>query len=325
MEELLKQILKSDYNIEVSNVKRYKKLWQVTSINKSYIIKPFKALRAIDSVYALNICMQKKGFKNFPLLLLTKGNQPYFNINDQYYVVMPYIEGRLANFKRIEDLQKVVNVLALFHHSGAFFSEQLNLNYYSPIHYRLENRLFAFKGLFNSLLIKKDKTLLDKKIIELGKDILTYSAEALNLINREIINNCYQEAYDNKFIAHRDVASHNFIVNSQGWLIDFDITGIEPQFLDLWQLLNRVMLEVDWSIDRFQMIEEMYFQNKRLRDYERSLIRKLSLFPNDIIRESIGAYLYPHKFNQSYTIRILDNFIYNFDAYQTFRKKIGKV
>jgi len=325
MEIFLINRLKNDYNIEVINIRRFKRLWQVDSNKHSFIIKPIKATRTINSLYTLNICMIKKGFKNFPLLILNNSNLPYFKISNKYYVVMPYIDGESANFKKIEDLQKVINVLAEFHHSSAFFREHLNLNYYSPLYYRLENRLFTFKRLVDSLLMKKDKTSLDKKIIELGKEMITYSSEALNLINRDIINNCYQEAYDNKFIAHRDVASHNFIVNEQGWLIDFDITGIEPQFLDLWQLVNRAMLENDWDLDRFQMIEEMYYQNKKLRYYEKKLIRQLSLFPNDIIRESLGAYLYPHKFNQSNTIRILDNFINNFATYQTFRKKICKV
>lgn len=325
MELFLKQLLKNDYNIEAIHIKSYKELWLVNSRKSSFIVKPYKSTKLINSLYILNTFMLNKGFTKFPLIHLNKKNLPYFQINEQYYIVMSYISGDTANFKKLEDIKKVINVLANFHHSCAFFRENLNLNYYSPIYYRLENRLITFKRLSESLLIKKDRTSLDKKIIEVGKEIIPYGEEALNLINREKIDGFYQEAYENKFVAHRDVASHNFIVNKRGWLIDFDLAGIEPQFLDLWQLLNRVMLEVGWNIDRFQMIEEMYYQSKKLRGYERVLIRQLSVFPNDIIRESLGAYLYPHKFNQGDTIRILDNFINNIDAYKTFRKKVGKV
>lgn len=325
MELFLKQLLIKEYNIEVTGIKGFKQLWLVNSRENSFIVKPYKSIKMINSLYALNTCMIKKGFANFPLIQLNRNKLPFIQFSEQFYVVISYIDGDTANFKKHEDIKKVINVLANFHHSGAFFREHLNLNYYSPIYYRLENRLNTFRGLFKSLLIKKTRTSLDEKIIKVGKDIIPYSVEALSQINREEINNAYQEAYENKFVAHRDVASHNFIVNKRGWLIDFDIAGIEPQFFDLWQLLNRIMLEVDWNIDQFQMIEETYYQNKRLRDYERRLIRQLSLFPNDIIRESLGAYLYPQKFNQDNTIRILDNFIYNYDTYQVFRKKVGKV
>lgn len=325
MEVILKQQLYNNYNIEATKIKSYKRLWQVYSDKSRYIIKPFKKTKLIYSLYTLNICMVKKGFKNFPLIHLSNRSLPYFKINGIYYAVMSYIDGETADFSRIEDLRKVIDVLTDFHHSCAFYKEQLKLSCYSSIYYRLENRLLKFKGLFNSILIKGSRTTLETKIIKLGEELITYSEEALSLIDRGKINGSYQEAYDNQFVAHRDVASHNFIVNKQGWLIDFDIAGIEPQFLDLWQLLNRIMLEVDWNIDKFQMIEEMYYQNKRLRDYEKRLIRQLSLFPNDIIREILGTYLYPYKFNQDNTIRILDNFIYNYDAYLAFRKKVGKV
>lgn len=328
METTLKELINNEYNIEVANIKSLKtprRLWRVDSIKNSFIVKPFISIEQIDSLYELNINMIRKGFKNFPLFHLSNSGLPHFRANGQYYVLMSYIDGEPADFSRIEDKQKLIAVLANFHHSCAYYKKQLNLNHYSPIYYRLENRLFTFKNLFNSLQVKSLKTTLDAKIIRLGEAIITYSEEALMLLNREEINSFYQEAYDNQFIAHRDVASHNFIINKQGWLIDFDIAGVEPQFLDLWQLLNRIMLDVDWDLEQFQMIEEMYNQNKRLRDSERTLIRQLSLFPNDIIRESVGAFLYPHKFGKDNLNRILDDFIYNFDSYQAFRKSIGKV
>lgn len=325
MVKTLKELIRDEYNIEVADLKSFKRLWRIATTQNTFIVKPFISIEQITPLYKLSINMVKKGFKNFPLLHLSNSGLPYFQANGKYYIVMSYIDGESADFSQNEDLQKVIDVLADFHHSCAYYKKQLKLPYYNPIYYRLENRLFTFKRLFNTLHAKKIKTTLDAKIIRLGEAVIAYSTEALNLINKEEINGAYQEAYDNQFLAHRDVASHNFIVNKRGWLIDFDLAGIEPQFLDLWQLLNRIMLEVGWEIDQFQMVEGMYYQNKRLRDYERRIIRQLSLFPNDIIRESLGAYLHPQKFNQDNTVRILDNFINNYDAYQVFRKKISKV
>ena len=152
--------------------------------------------------------------------------------------------------------------------------------------------------------------------------MIYFAEKALDQIDFQLLNRLEEEAKQNRIVSHRDVANHNFLINKNVWLIDFDLSSFEPQILDLWQFINRVMLEQKWDIHIFENIKDIYIENRKLRDNEKLLIHQLSLFPNEFLREAIGPFLHPKKYNKKNAFYVVNNFLENYEKYLYFQKNI---
>lgn len=317
------EYIQNEYGIEVTNIQPYKNVWKADTSTNSYIIKSYRSPELINWIYVYYYNLRNNGFTYFPMLQLTKKNLPYFSAFNQFFTMAPFITGVSSHFTKSKDIENVIYTLSNFHHHSRLYElDTAKLPQSIPVYSKLENRLSKFTGLYDQILMKTRKDELDQKISRLGEIIISQGTNALALLDKELIKRFIQEANDYKLISHRDLASHNFIINNRAWLIDFDLAVIEPNFLDLWQILNRIVVANRWNLDVYYQTEELYLKNKKLRSDERILIRQLSKFPNDIIRECLGAYYNPKKFNQKNIIKYLDSFIENIDDFHFYQKNI---
>lgn len=323
MEELLKQYIFKYYGISAIHITPYGHLWKLSTESNEYMIKSYRKPYIVHWLSYLSDELKRKGFKNFPTILKNKKGNPYIRIENNYYIVMPYLKGASAKYNNINDTEKVVKELATFHHYGCFLGDEFFPPNYDSINKKMEERLQRFKDLFSAISLKKEKVEMERKIFELGKDLILFAEKSIENLNNSELNRYRTEANENRMVSHRDVASHNFLIGEHVWIIDFDLSSYDPQFIDLAQLLNRAMLEWKWNLEVFQKIETIYQENKKLRSGEIRLIHQLSQFPNEFFREVIGYYYHPLKYKQKTVLKTLNKFYQDFEKYTYFQKHIN--
>jgi hypothetical protein len=112
---------------------------------------------------------------------------------------------------------------------------------------------------------------------------------------------------------HRDLASHNWIIDSSGqpWLIDFETADYDCQLGDVWQIGTRILSENNWSdswVERFFRSYEVY---RPLSAVEKKMISTLFSFPNEFFRETIGLVEkkrgYSHRVTLPYLQRLVEH------------------
>lgn len=292
----------------------------INSIKGKYVMKAYNNHSVINRVKSLITDLRKTGYDGCQSFIYTKKNSFGIKFEGRYFVLMRYIEGRHAKYNVSEDMEKVLEALAKFHHHASRLNSK-NSNA-TLIYNRLAYRLLTFDKLYQQIKFNSSNAALDKIVLQLGELMIENGKKALQSLAIEDIRQLYQEAIDNNFIAHRDVASHNFLINKKAIIIDFDLAKSEPQFLDLWQLLNRSMIDWEWSIDAFKNFEGIYYNNRKLREKERKILYQLSKFPNDFFRESIGAYYYPEKFKSDNVLDFMTKYNNSIDKYIEFNKLI---
>ncbi len=323
MEAWLKEKLYQAYKMEVLEIVPFYHLWKATSVQGEWIIKGYKnKFSQIQWLYHLTKEVRIKGFKQLAEIIPNSYGFPWFGTSKNAYVLMPFIEGKRANYLHMDDVEKVVQSIASFHHHAGWLDIKFLPPEHSSLKSKLENRLIQFTIIYQQVLQKKRKDQLDKIILYLGKDMIKFAENALNQITFSLVNRLQQEAKEHQMVAHGDVANHNFILGEKPWIIDLDIASYDAQFLDLWQLLNRSMLHWKWDLERFYQIENTYLAYRKLKDSEKILIRQLSLFPNDFFRESIGAYKFPEKYKRKQSVNMLLIFINHYHSYLAFQKDI---
>ncbi|MFV9510898.1 phosphotransferase [Tepidibacillus sp. LV47] len=325
MEEWISRSLAKEYGIEAKRIERFRHLWKVHSKNGVYVVKSFP--NAVSLVYWQTYLfdeLRKKGFFQFSPILRSKYGSPWFGAKSYPFVVMPYLDGKTAHFSKFDHLKKVIGVLASFHHHAAWIGEEVKPKYREIRTFRLFRRLQEFGDLYQKLMAKKERDALDEEILMIGQEMLSFGKEAFQKIDQYKINRINQEAIDYRFVAHRDVANHNFLLGEKVWMIDFDLSGYETHVMDVWQLINRVMVEWNWDLDIFLKVERTYNDYRKLSDDERMILRQFSLYPNEFFRECLGAYYRPDKYKREHVLPYIQRFRQKFDAYDSFRKRILK-
>ncbi|WP_339063950.1 phosphotransferase [Tepidibacillus marianensis] len=309
MEEQIAYSLIKEYGIHVNRVERFRHLWKVYSPYGIYVVKAYpNDVRLIKWQTYLFDQVRKKGFAQLNYFLANQRGTSWFGDMRYPFVVMPFLDGEIASYTNQEQVEKVVNVLARFHHQAAWIGVEVQPKHRVIRTERLTKRLQEFEQLYQIVEQKRVHDPLDQEIISIGKKMIQFGKEAIYLLDQDKMNRLYREAVEYRMVSHRDVANHNFLLGEKVWMIDFDLSGYEAQVLDLWQMVNRIMVDWSWNLDTFVQVEKKYHQIRKLSDSERTLLRQLSLYPNEFFRECLGAYYRPDKYKKDHVLPYIQRF-----------------
>ena len=323
MEGKISSLLETEYGIRVNEIESFRNLWRVHSDEGQFVVKAYpKGVPLVEWQGYLFQELRKKGFAHFCPFLMNHNEKVWFGDESNPMVLMPFLEGKIARYSNFEDIDKVIELLASFHHHGAWIGIDVLPKYREVRTYRLFKRLQEFEELYYKIGVKKKRDALDEEILSLGGFMIDFGRQAFQWIDQQKMNQLHQDAIDYRFISHRDVANHNFLLGEKSWIIDFDLSAFEAQVMDLWQLMNRIMVDWEWDLDQFFQVESAYHQLRKLSDNERILLRQLSLFPNEFFRETIGAYYRPDKYKREHVLPYIQRFHDEFEAYELFRRKV---
>ncbi len=323
----LREIIAHQYPLDILEIENYQHLWKIKTKEAVYLLKAYdKNSHHIEWIHFFNHQLAKKGFCRFPNFLETRDKKPSFPWQGAVYVLMPMLTGRNARYSNLEDIDHVITILANFHHHASFLEKTIQPPVRKIIYQKYEDRLNRFIKLYKQLPYKQNRSILDKYILLLGKEMIKYGISALQRLDIEAIHRLQQQTMDYAIVSHRDVASHNFLIEKgKGSMIDFDLTGYEPQGIDLLQLTQRIMVEWSWDINLFFQIENKYNSLHSLQEAEKQLIYQLSRFPNEFFREVLGVYERPQKFKSDYVLRLLEKYVNQYQRFQQFQKEMNKL
>jgi thiamine kinase-like enzyme len=119
-------------------------------------------------------------------------------------------------------------------------------------------------------------------------------------------------------ILHGDLAHHNFIrgIDSELYLIDFDLVSIGSPACDYLQYCNRILPSLEWSLHDLTEYEQIqpYLNN-------RGFLYAL-LFPTDIFREW-NRLIKDRQYSSTFQVRqVLDLTVRQFFSRQSFVEQV---
>ncbi len=128
-------------------------------------------------------------------------------------------------------------------------------------------------------------------------------------------------------MAHRDLASHNILIDESGksWLIDFETAEYDAQIGDLWQLLSRSLSEQDWDPTVLRETVAAYEKNRPLVPAERMILSVLLGFPNEFFREVLGLTLEKKGYTKEKTLPYLQKIARALPQWQEFSPGLGRL
>src|SRR5699024_1630134 len=110
------------------------------------------------------------------------------------------------------------------------------------------------------------------------------------IANRSPLGEEYERALEARVVAHRDLASHNFLVGEKTYLIDYDTAIYDTPLVDLVQMIDRTMDQQKWNFDCFYQMMGQYQLSYPLTEQQCALVYLLLRYPDNLMREIIGLY-----------------------------------
>lgn len=264
---------------EVRKIVPYRKHWLVYTVDqKKWMVKRIKAEEHLRWWYAIDGELRSRGFQMMPSFY-TDGIET---------IITPWIEGKIGNYRDLNQATVMVKQLAFFHRTGQRLQTPPKQEGAFLFFERLYHRLKEFYHLMNQ--VDRIPGKLGKLLVEVGP---LFYADG-HRVWRKLQQLPFQEAVlwerQNHRLAHRDLASHNWVIDQQRriWLIDFDMAEYDSQLGDIWQMFTRIMAEHSLSHKLYQKLLTNYESIRPLHALEKKLLRVLIDFPNEFMREAIG-------------------------------------
>jgi CotS family spore coat protein len=286
--------LERAFRCQVHGVKPKRNVNLLKTDRGHWIIKGYKQLEKAVWVTQLSDALREKGFLRTVQYVSDVGGSKIFPFEDRYYTIMKMIDGQEADNASLYDVKKAAETLASFHVAAQGFPVAQSYAYEGKpaLLDKWESRLEHFERITWSIEQNGPQNRLEQVIQQMADAVISDGQEILNSAYKLPLTPEMFTAMERGTLAHRDVASHNFLITQRGscYLIDLDTVGHDLQLVDLVQLMSRMLLMQDYRIDSFFEAIEAYSKINYLSDTQIWMVHQLLRYPDNFLREVTGLY-----------------------------------
>ncbi|GGA40469.1 spore coat protein [Kroppenstedtia guangzhouensis] len=243
---------------------------------------------------------------------------PAFVTDGREWVLTSRVESRPATYRNPEEIRKAAGLLSLFHTAGRGLLTPRASSGSQTLMERIEIRYRSFSQLMKS--VNRVDGELGEMLREYGALYQRYGKVARERLKHLPLRKLIGWERGGRCVAHRDLASHNILIDESGksWLIDFETAEYDAQIGDLWQLLSRSLSEQDWDPTVLRETVAAYEKNRPLVPAERMILSVLLGFPNEFFREVLGLTLEKKGYTKEKTLPYLQKIARALPQWQEF-------
>ncbi|GAB7386532.1 hypothetical protein BSNK01_03670 [Bacillaceae bacterium] len=300
------------YVCRIRQIGQKRSVYFVETDKGSWVLKRYRSRELAAWVTTLAAQVRQKGFPFTVEYERTKWGAPYLPRGDGTYTVMRRIPGEELSYVSAEGVAGAMRCLALFHRhatgirGGNFV---LSLSSRPPLLEKWNTRLEKFEKIIAWLHKKNRRNHLEKLLLEMAPNVRKAARRALEIAEAPLLAAETARARHLGIVAHRDLASHNFLAARGGsvYLLDLDTAAYDWPLVDLVQIGNRILAEQEWRFEAYAEALAAYEEVRPLTDVQRALAYCLLRYPDEILREVNGLYERQGNFRSPGVFRYIAN------------------
>lgn len=287
-------LIEKTFRCQVHGVKPKRNVNLLKTDRGHWILKGYKQVEKAIWVTQLADELRERGFHHTVHYVANSEGSKIFEYDDRYYTIMKMIDGLEADNASLYDVKKTAETLARFHVAAQGFpiSPSYGNEGKPALLDKWESRLEYFERLMWSIEQNGPQSKLEHVISMQAEDVIRDGKELLQSAYKLPLTPELYGAMERGTLAHRDVASHNFLLSPRGncYLIDLDTVGHDIQLVDLVQLMSRMLLMQNYRMDSFVEAMEAYSNVNYLSDTQIWAVHQLLRYPDNFLREVTGLY-----------------------------------
>ncbi|WP_139490300.1 phosphotransferase [Brevibacillus dissolubilis] len=293
MDQTFQRSLERAFRCHIYGVKQKRTVYLVRTNRGLWVVKGYKELDKANWVTHLAQALRQQGFYQTVEYVPTETNELVYPYGNRFFTVMKAIDGREANYAHSYDMKKSITTLGKFHQAAqGFHTMPTILGQKPPLMDKWERRLETFKRISEKINTRGPQNRLEQIILSMNKEIKRDGEEAVTAMKILPISEEMSKAATYGTLAHRDVASHNFMLTEPGtcFLIDLDTVDQDMQLVDLVQFMSRMLFLHGYSFAAFQDALDSYQKVNPLTDTQITMLYTMLRYPDNALREITGIY-----------------------------------
>lgn len=286
--EGLEDLIEKNYDIKVY---KSEKMHKVLKLHTSDGVKAFKKVYSSYREYSFILEVmdhaRENGFSNIPRVSPTKDGKMGIEVRKGVFMVMEWINTRLAQYDIETDLDLMAQALARLHNASegyepspqvdprVMWGKWLDL---SNIRYR---ELEKMKEVAENKKYLTDFDHLFLTHIDYFYDLGKQAVERMEKCGYEKISLQNQKK---KTFAHLDAVDHNILITNKKkvYMIDFDNCMLDMTLHDLTSLLIKSVRYGNWDMKRPRLLFYAYHKTRNVLEEEIALMKAFWEFPQDL-------------------------------------------
>jgi len=285
--------LQQKLDCQIQGVKPRRNVLFLKTNRGNWVVKAYKDQEKAQWVTQLAHMLRENGFVHTVSYLHTADNEAVLPYGDHFYTVMKAIDGRESSYAYPYDIRKAAYTLARFHRAARHWEPALpQYPYKPPLIAKWENRMDEFVQIAERIAAKGPANRFEAMIHSMAPKVIQDGRQVLAQTSRMPLIAEMHRAIVEGTVAHRDVASHNFLLTPTGecYLIDLDTAHFDMQLADLVQFIGRLLLLQGYQPQIFSDVINIYSKLNPLDDSQIRMIFQLLRYPDNILREVTGVY-----------------------------------
>lgn len=294
MDEGLFPSLEQAFGCQVLGVKPRRNVFFVRTNRGMWVVKGYRDKAKAEWVTNLSHLLRERGFYHTVHYVSDRQGRTIHSHAGKAFTVMKAINGREANNASLFDVKKSAAALARFHQAAQGFPTPEGLSTFKPsIMEKWEVRLGQFQQILDKVNHREQQNRIAQTIRVMAKEVKQDAEQVLHQLYKIPLFSEMDKSIVDGTLAHRDVASHNFLISQSGscYLIDLDTVDFDIQLVDLVQLMGRMLLLQGYRFDSFMEAIEAYTKVKPLTDTQIWMVFQMLRYPDNVLREVTGVYL----------------------------------
>lgn len=313
MEEISQIRLQEVLKATVEKITPYRKNWLIETQQSKWIAKKIHESKSVLWLIKIDKELRRRGFTSMPLV----------KTDGERWIYTSFVEGTTGNYRDFDEVADMMRTLGNFHvaSQGLFAPSKKRADFL--LYHRLFRRLVNYYHIINNAYNLQGE--LGELVRAHGKDFYLDGLRAWEKLQRSPLRVFTDQDRKTCNLAHRDLASHNWMIDKTGksFLIDWDTADYDLQLGDVWQMSSRILTENSWADKWIESIFLKYEAIRPLTSLEKKILTVLSSFPNEFYREVIGLAYKRKGYTEKNVLRYLKKIISSRSQWLNQVKRLG--
>lgn len=288
--DLCIELFKS-FNLKVNDVVPLRNVYMVSTDKGEKILKKVEyTIEELKFIYDVLTYIRNK-FNRVVDFVKSKDGNIYTIWNGNMYCITDVVSGTECNFYNPIDIISASKGLGELHRASEGFKSNLPSKYNNGKTIDIYKRRIQEMEFFKDIVkIHEKKTEFDGFFIKDADYYIDEIKHSINMLeNAGYYKLCSED--DKIVVCHNDLAYHNIIINNgEAYFIDFDYASIDIKVHDLCNIINKVIKNFAFDIDKAKIIVENYCKTNTLSKRELKVLIAMLNFPYDFYTISRDYY-----------------------------------
>lgn len=316
------------------------KIYELIPMRGVYLLKTNKGNKCLKKInYGIQKLMYlyhakeyiiRNGFKNIDRYNLSLEGTPYALVNDDIYVITDWIEGRECDFKKIDELMKASETLAVFHLSARGFIPDESVKVRDDIGklpQTMEKRMSTLNKMRDIARKNRRKTEFDIMYLSNVDSYLDLAKQAVKTLDMEGYIRLCERSYFDRVLCHHDYTYHNILFDKDenAHIVDFDYCKSELQIYDVSTLIIKALKRLDWNVEYARAIVGAYNRVRQISSEEENMLKTLLIFPQRFWRLANRFYYRESGWSEGVFIKKMREIIEEKEKYLNFIENVDEI